>query len=217
MLAPDVGRDRRGEIAGDGRNAATAGDFPHIGRLDTEDAVVLEVREQGPVVRADVDDELLWPELQHGRSFRIELGKIVAQQLGRAARVGILGRKDDDGIDRQAELHQIAICTVEKVGGKPRLLPRHFTDRNHLVHRRHVTEREHGSERRMAADLAVFDRNAGASAGGTRDFCRNQCDLLLTVGLCRRRHALVRPIPFERRRQSFVERNSRSIAERGQL
>src|SRR5215468_6131757 len=38
-----------------------------------------------------------------------------------------------------------------------------------------------------------------------------------TTGLRRRRHAVVRPVPFERGRQSLVERDARSIAERGQL
>src|SRR5437660_3203360 len=38
-----------------------------------------------------------------------------------------------------------------------------------------------------------------------------------TPGLRRRRHALVRPVPFERGRQSFVERDARRIAERGQF
>ena len=41
--------------------------------------------------------------------FGVELGEIVAQQLGHAAGVGIFRREDDDRIDRKAELHQLAV------------------------------------------------------------------------------------------------------------
>ena len=211
VLAPDLGRRLRGEIALQRRDSAAGGDLADLGRLDAENAVALEIRKQRPVVRADIDDEVLRPELQHCRRLRIEFGKIVPQQLGGAAGVGIFGRKDDDGIDRQAELHQVALAAVQEVGWKPRLLPRDCADRHHLVHRRHVAEREHVGQRRMSADLTAFDRNACSGAGGTGDFCWKQCHLLATAGLRRRRHALVIPVPFERRRQSLVERNTRGL------
>src|SRR5215470_12814399 len=106
VLALDLGGHRRGEVAHEGWDAAAVGDLADLGRLDAEDAVVLEVREQRAVIRADVDDEILRSKLEQRRGLRIELGKIIAQQLGGAAGVGIFGREDDDGIDRQAELHQ---------------------------------------------------------------------------------------------------------------
>ena len=44
--------------------------------------------------------------------FGVELGEIVAQQLGHAAGVGIFRREDDHRIDRKAELHQLAIAAI---------------------------------------------------------------------------------------------------------
>ena len=110
------------------------------------------------------------PRPSRAADFALQVGEIVAQQFGGAAGVGIFRREDDDRVDRQAELHQVAVAAVQQIGRKPRLLTRHLADRHHLVDRRHVAEREHVIERRVAADLAAFDRNAGAGAGGARDF-----------------------------------------------
>jgi hypothetical protein len=82
VLALDLGRHRRSEVAHEGWDAAAIGDLADLGRLDAEDTVVLEVGEQRTVIRTDVDDEVLPSPLEHRRSFRIELGKIIAQQLG---------------------------------------------------------------------------------------------------------------------------------------
>ena len=110
------------------------------------------------------------PKPSMAADFALQVGEIVAQQFGGAAGVGIFRREDDDRIDRQAELHQVALAAMQQVGREPGLLARHASDRHHLVDRRHVAEREHGLERRVAADLAAFDRNAGPGAGGARDF-----------------------------------------------
>ena len=70
-------------------------------------------------------------------------------------------------------------CTSSHVRQYSRLVGNHgcwrgtCADRHHLVDRRHVAERQHVIERRMAADLAAFDRDAGAGAGGTGDFGGN--------------------------------------------
>ena len=111
MLALHLCRERRREITGHRRDAAPHRDFAHFGRLDAEHAMaaVLEIAEQRAVVRAEVDHEVALAKLQHGRSLAIEIGEIVAQELRGAAGVGIFRRKDDDGIDRQAELGQVAI------------------------------------------------------------------------------------------------------------
>jgi len=180
VLALDLAGDLGTEIALEGGNTAPVGDGADVGRLDAEHAVAaaLEVRQQRAVVRADVDDEVERSELQHGRGFGIELGEIIPQQLGGAAGVGIFRRKDDDRIDREAELHQIALGAMEQVGGKPGLLPRHLADRDHLVHGRHIAERKYPGQRRMAADLTAFDRNACSASGGARDFCGKQHHLL---------------------------------------
>ena len=77
----------------------------------------------------------------------MQVGEIVAQQFGGAAGVGIFRREDDHRIDRQAELHQVAVAAMQEVGRKPRLLARHLADRHHLVDRRHVAERQHVIER----------------------------------------------------------------------
>ena len=110
-------------------------------------------------------------QAEHLRRLGVELGEVVAQQLGHAAGVGIFRREDDHRIDREAELHQLAVAAIEQRGRKPGQLPRHLADRDHLVHRRHVAERQHGLELLVAAHLAGFDRDAGAGAGGAGDFC----------------------------------------------
>ena len=45
VLALDLGCHLRGEVACEGGDAAAVGDLADLGRLDAEDAVVLEVRE----------------------------------------------------------------------------------------------------------------------------------------------------------------------------
>ncbi len=113
-------------------------------------------------------------EAQHAGRLALQVGEIVAQQFGGAAGIGIFGREDNGGIDRQAELHQLAIAAMQEIGREPRLLMRHGPDRHHLVDRRHVAERKHVGKRRVAADLAAFDWNAAARAGGARYFGRTQ-------------------------------------------
>jgi hypothetical protein len=101
----------------------------------------------------------------------MEIGKVVAQELRRSTGVGIVGWKDDGGIDRKPELHQLATLAIEQVGRKPGLLARHRADRNHLVHRRHVAEREHIRERRVRAHLTPFHRHARGGPRRPRHFC----------------------------------------------
>ena len=156
------------------------------------------------------------PSMRGG--FALQVGEIVAQQLGGAAGVGIFRREDDDRIDREAELHQLAVAAVQQVGRKPRLLARHLADRHHLVDRRHVAEREHVIERCVAADLTAFDRNAGAGAGGARDFAGTQGVSLRAVDASGfRRQVGVAPVPVERRLEALVERHARLIAQPGEF
>ena len=166
VLALDLGRHRRGEVAHQGRNAAAVGNLADIGRLDAEDpvAAALEVRQQRAVVRADVNDQVRRRELEQRGSLGIKVGEIVPQQLGGAAGVGVLGREDDDGIDGKAELHQLALFAVQEIGREPGLLARDIVHRDHLVDRRHVAEREHAPQRRVPADLTAFDRYACSGA-----------------------------------------------------
>ena len=169
-------------------------------------AAFLEIRQQRAVIGADIDDEIVgFPAPASPTDSRAELGEIVAQQLGGAAGVGIFRRKDDDGIDREAELHQLAVAAMEQVGREPRLLPRHDADPHHLVDRRHVAEREHVIERGVAADLTALDRNAGAGAGGARDFARTQNVSLRVVDAVRFSGAQVgvAPVPVECRLEAL--------------
>ena len=160
------------EVALDGRDAALIGDLGHVGRFDAEDAVptLLEVRDQRAVVRSDVDRQIVLAETEHLRGFGIEIRKVLAQDPGHAAGVGILRREDDDRIDRDAELHQLAVRTVHQVGREPGLLLLDCADRDHLVHRRHVAERQHGLQRLVTANLAALDRNASATTGAAGNF-----------------------------------------------
>ena len=135
-------------IALDGRDAARIGDVADVGRLDAENAIAgfLEIRDQRAVVGADVDHQILLGQPEHGGALALQVGEIVAQKFRGAAGVGIFRREDDDRIDGETQLHQIAIPAMQQIGRKPRLLPRHLPDRHHLIDRRHVAERQHGIE-----------------------------------------------------------------------
>jgi hypothetical protein len=169
------------EIALERRNAARIGDVADIGRLDAEHAVaaLLKIRQQRAVIGTDIDHEIVIAETEHGGALALQIREIVAQQFGSAAGVRIFRRKYNNGVDREAELHQVAIAAMQKVGRKPRLLARHRADGHHLVDRRHVAEREHGIERGRAANLAAFDWNAAAGASAARDFSGTQSGCLL--------------------------------------
>src|SRR5215475_9570250 len=73
-----------------------------------------------------------------------------------------------------------------------------YDNRSSVDKRQHST----GTLAPLPAARAIFAGNDAISA---------------TTALRCRRHALVRPVPFERGRQSFVERDARPIAERGQF
>ena len=104
------------------------GDVADVGRLDAEHAMaaVLEIRQQRAVIGADIDDQIVRAQSQHGGGFAVQVGEIVAQQFGGAAGVGIFRREDDDRIDREPELHQVAVTAMQEIGRKPRLLARHL-------------------------------------------------------------------------------------------
>ena len=214
VLALHLARDLGAEIALDRRNAAAVGDVADIGRLDAEHAMaaVLEIRKQRAVVRADVDDEIVAGRGRASpRSRAASSAKLSRSSLRRAAGVGIFRRKDDDRIDGEAELHQFAFAAMQQVGRKPRLLARHLADRHHLVDRRHVAEREHVIERRVSADLAAFDRDAGAGAGGARNFRGTQdvglhCDVRFSA-----RRAALLPVPVERRLAGLRSSGTRGL------
>src|SRR5262249_17315287 len=78
--------------------------------------------------------------------------------------------------------------------------------------------------RARALSRAVHGRKSDSIPPAHWRRCRRRGQLLLETmpspskaGSCCRRHALVIPVPFERRRQSFVERDAGSIAERGEF
>ena len=156
MLTLDLACGVDAEIALDGRDAPAVGDIADVGRLDAEHTVaaVLEIRQQRAVIGTDIDHEIVFAEAEHGGGLALQLGEIVAQQLGGAAGVGIFGREDDHRVDGEAELHQVAARAVQQAGRKPWLLVRDRADRHHLVDRRHVAERQHRGERLVPADLA---------------------------------------------------------------
>ena len=182
VLARNLARGLDAEIALDGGDAAAVGDVADVGRLDAEHAVSrrLEIRQQRPVIGADIDDEVVLAEAQHSGGLALQIGEIVAQQFGGAAGVGIFRRENNRRIDGEAELHQIAVRAMQQAGRKPRLLMRDGADRHHLVDRRHEAQRQHRVERLVPANLAGFDRHACASAGGARYFRRTQKHQLRT-------------------------------------
>ena len=183
MLALDLARHLGAEIALDGGDATLISNVADIGRLDAKHAVagVLEVRQQRAIVGADIDHHIVFAQAQHGGGFTLQISEIVSQQFSGPTGIRIFRRENDDGINCQAELYQVTVAAVQEVGRKPRLLAWHLPDRHHLVDGRHVAEREHIIERRVAADLTALDRNAGAGAGGTRDFGGAQGRILLGV------------------------------------
>ena len=213
VLALHLGRHRRREIAhaASGCRARCAILPTSVGSMpSTRWPAVWKFEISVPSFEPMSTTRSCGPSLSIADGFGAEIGEIVAQQLGGAAGVGIVRRKDDDRIDREPELHQLAARAVEQVGRKPRLLPRHFADRHHLVDRRHVAERQHGFERRMPADLAAFHRDACLRCRRhARSWLGTQCGLPSHASAIHARPPARRcgvlPIPPQRRRQSVVE------------
>ena len=65
--------------------------------------------DQRAVVRADVDDQIVFGQAEHLRRLSAySSAKLSRRMLGHAAGVGIFRREEDGRIDHQAELHQLA-------------------------------------------------------------------------------------------------------------
>jgi hypothetical protein len=145
---PYLASDLLGEIALDRGDATFVGDLGDVGRLDAEDAVaaVLEVGDQRAVIRPDINSKIFLAETEHLRRFGIKISEVFPQDPGHATGVGVLGRKDDHGINGEAKLNQFAIRAMQQVGRKPGLLALNLADGDHLVDRRHVAKRKHGVE-----------------------------------------------------------------------
>ncbi len=173
VLRRHLPRDLGGKIALQRRDAALIRDLRYISRLDTENAMstALKIGNERSVIGADVDDQVVTAERQHLRCFHVQLGEVVPQELGHATGVWVLRRKDDDRIDRKAELNQLTFPAVKQRGRKPRQLSRNIADRGHLVHGRHVPEREHSLEPFVAANLAACDGNARPTPRRARYCC----------------------------------------------
>src|SRR5262245_64838732 len=60
VLAPDLGRGLRGEVALQGGNAAAVSDLADLGRFDAEDTVALEVRERSEERRVGKEWRCRW-------------------------------------------------------------------------------------------------------------------------------------------------------------
>src|SRR5580704_14027808 len=66
VLVANLGGDLRPEESGPGGNPLCAGNGPHLTRLDASDAVptVLEVAQQRAVIGADVNHQIVGPQLE---------------------------------------------------------------------------------------------------------------------------------------------------------
>src|ERR1700722_3324212 len=110
MLVSDAAGDFRSEIGLDRRYPARLGDLADIGRLDAENAMPrgVKIRQQCAVVGADVDDEIVLPESDQRSRLAVEPSKVLAQNPGRAAGIGVARREQDFGIEAEAELNEFA-------------------------------------------------------------------------------------------------------------
>ena len=105
----DAPGDGGAEKAHDRPDAPLVREIGHQRRLDPADRMSrrAEVLEQRAVVRSHVDDELRSFEAQERGRLALQLREVLAQDLRRAARVRVLGRKQNSRIDNQPELHQL--------------------------------------------------------------------------------------------------------------
>ena len=94
MLTFDLDHHLDSEKALNCMDAALVSDIPDVGRPDAEYTLtaVLEIQEQGAIVRADINDRSLSPRPSMA-ALSLQVGKIVAQQFGGAARVGVFRGK----------------------------------------------------------------------------------------------------------------------------
>ena len=103
----------------------------------------LEILQQGAVVRADIDDEALTVERDYLGAFAVKIGKVVAQDSRRAAKIGITVREQDFGRDFEADLDMPAAATAQHLQRVGRLLGRHAANLRHGVYGRDIAKEQH--------------------------------------------------------------------------
>ena len=168
VLLDDLRGGLRPEERVDGRDAALHRDLEGVGRLDAAHAVaaLVEIRQQRAVVRPDVDRQRLFPDRIEPHHFVVQLGEVLAQDARRAARVGVVRREQDCGIDDEAELHELAVRAVQQLRRIGRLLVRTASDRIHRVDWRQIANKQDRTQLLRAANLAALHKDAAARLGG---------------------------------------------------
>ena len=143
---------------------------------------------------------------EHRRRLGVELGEIVAQHLGHAAGVGIFRREDDDRIDGEPELHQLAVArsraawsgttAAAAAPGRPAPSGSPAACSRATARSRAARARRPGSIRpgRCAPVPAARATFAGNNADSSVRSKRVRQDW--------RRKAFVGPVPVDRRRQA---------------
>ena len=80
-------------------------------------------RDQTDAVGDDVEYEIIGTEGDHRYALPIQAGEIVAENLRGAAGVGVFGRKEDTGVNNQAQLDQVTSRAVQQLCRVMGLLP----------------------------------------------------------------------------------------------
>ena len=134
-------------------------DLRDVGRLDAEHAhaFLLEALEQRPVVRADVDREVVGAEPEPFGDVVREAPEVLLEQARHRGAVRVLGEEDDLRRSRVVELREPAARAAAEDERKVRLrLAQHLLGEERVA-RRVVAEVEDGLERARSATLAARD------------------------------------------------------------
>src|ERR1700751_2103298 len=101
VLVLDLPRNIKVEISLDGRNLSLVCNFAHVRRFDAKHAMTagLKVCKKRSVIRADINDEIVFSQAEQCRGFTIQLCEVVTQRLRVASGVREFRREYDGRIN----------------------------------------------------------------------------------------------------------------------
>ena len=119
------------------------GDFTESWNYVPQDLVIVfEVAQQVAVVRADIYDQIIRSQFDYAFAFLVHFSKVLSQDLGGAAGVGIARRKEDRGIYDKPELDQMTLGAVQYLSRVAALFMRSFAYGVHGIDRRQVAQKK---------------------------------------------------------------------------
>src|SRR5215472_3107129 len=155
-------------------------------RLDAEYAIPFrfEIREQSPVVRPDVDDQVLVSQRRDVLALPAQFCEIFALHSSRSTDVGIVRREKNIPAQHDPKLNEAALRAVERFSGKETFLSGPLADGIQPVEGRDIPKKYYRLQVRRTTNLTPLYHRAIHQVNGWR------MNLLRRVwphaGLCQR-------------------------------